>query len=49
MLGRCQLLAQLHLVATSLQACENFRCLCTGEKGVGKASGQWLLQPVFVQ
>ena len=35
-----RLVIELSAVKEAPKACENFRCLCTGEKGLGKASGK---------
>lgn len=35
-----RLVIELSAIREAPKACENFRCLCTGEKGLGKASGK---------
>ncbi|KAL4452330.1 hypothetical protein ABPG75_007992 [Micractinium tetrahymenae] len=35
-----RLVVELTAAKEAPKACENFRCLCTGEKGLGKASGK---------
>lgn len=35
-----RLIIELTAIKEAPRACENFRCLCTGEKGLGKASGK---------
>ncbi|PRW57312.1 peptidylprolyl cis-trans cyclophilin-type domain containing [Chlorella sorokiniana] len=35
-----RLVIELSSLKEAPKACENFRCLCTGEKGTGKASGK---------